>query len=129
MNYKNKLWKIFSLYIRLRDADVKGNCRCISCGKIAKYTEMDAGHFIPKSKGNAIYFEEDNVHAQCRYCNSYLHGNLYFYGKALEDKIGKKAIDNLFKLSKTIKKITENEYKKMIEYYTTNVTELKKVKT
>ena len=32
---KKKLDKIFSEYIRLRDCDYKGNCKCISCGKEA----------------------------------------------------------------------------------------------
>jgi len=122
---KRKLWETFSLYIRLRDSDEKGYCRCISYGAVKPYKEMDAGHFIPKNKGLAIYFEEDNIHAQCRGCNSFLHGNLYDYGKALEHKIGQKRIDELKALSKTTKKFTLAEYQAMIDYYSTEIIKMK----
>lgn len=89
---------------------------------------MDAGHFIPKNKGLAIYFIEDNIHAQCSYCNRYLSGNLYKYGKALEGKIGEKRIKELEKLSRTTKKITLAEYQAMIDYYNDQVDFLKETR-
>jgi hypothetical protein len=117
MNYKDKLWKIFSLYIRLRDSDEYGYCHCISCGAKKYFKEVDAGHFIPKTRGNSIYFDENNVNAQCPYCNRYLHGNLYWYGKNLEDKIGKDEVDKLFLRAKEIRKIRPKEYEELIAYY------------
>lgn len=41
MNYKDKLDRIFSEYIRLRDADNNGYIRCISCGKIVFWKDTD----------------------------------------------------------------------------------------
>jgi hypothetical protein len=123
---KAKLWKIFSLYIRLRDADGQGNCRCISCGRIKRWNDCDAGHFIPKNKGNAVYFDENNVHAQCRHCNSFLHGNLGDYRVNLEKKIGRQRV-NLISY-KEIKKYSEFEYEMLIKHYKQEVKELKKVK-
>lgn len=115
---KRKLWETFSLYIRLRDSDEKGYCRCISCGAVKLYNDdMDAGHFLAKNKGMAIYYEEDNVHAQCSYCNRMLHGNLYDYGKALEKKIGEQRIKELKALAKTTKKFSLAEYQAMIDYF------------
>jgi 5-methylcytosine-specific restriction endonuclease McrA len=125
---KRKLWETFSVYIRLRDSDGKGYCRCISCGEVKPYKEMDAGHFIPKSRGLSIYFYEDNVHAQCRQCNTFQHGNLYKYGKALEGKIGDKAIKEIEKLSKTIRKFTLAEYQGLIDYYKDQIDVLKTIK-
>ena len=61
---KDKLWKLFSQYIRLRDAEWNGNAPCISCGKVIFWKDLDAGHFIAKNCGNFFYFLEDNVHAQ-----------------------------------------------------------------
>lgn len=62
---KRNLWKIFSEYIRRRDSDSEGFGRCISCGAVGYYKEMHAGHYIPKSLGLSIYFEEKNVNLQC----------------------------------------------------------------
>lgn len=129
MTTKQKLWTIFSLYIRLRDADQNGFCKCISCGSVHKFNDCDAGHFIPKNKGNSVYFLEENVHAQCRHCNSFLHGNLYFYGKALESKIGERALKMLEIKSKQILKYSEADYLKMISYYKEKVKEMKKEKS
>ena len=48
-NYKEKLWKVFSEYIRLRDADDRGYCNCISCGKVIFLERfIEAGHYVPK---------------------------------------------------------------------------------
>lgn len=62
-------WKAFSKYIRLRDADENGYCKCISCGKKAWWQEMQAGHLIA-SRANSILFDEELVYAQCPYCNN-----------------------------------------------------------
>lgn len=46
-----KLDRVFSLYIRLRDSKefhFKG-CRCISCGKVKPYDMFDAGHFVSRN--------------------------------------------------------------------------------
>jgi len=125
---KRKLWETLSLYIRLRDSDERGYSNCISCGVKKLYTDMDAGHFIPKNKGLAVYFLEDNIHSQCPGCNRYLHGNLYRYGKALEMKIGSKRIDELEALSKTTKKFTLVEYQAMIDYYRDEIDKQRKNK-
>lgn len=125
---KDKLWKTISLYVRLRDSDERGYCKCISCDKVRPYKEMDAGHFFPKTDGLAIYFHEDNIHAQCDYCNRYKHGNLYYYEKALRDKIGDKAIKELERLSRTTKKFTIAEYQAMIDYYNDQVDFLKETR-
>ncbi len=80
---KKKLWTVFSLYIRQRD-----KFTCFTCGKKGEGSGMHAGHFIPKSVGGiALYFHEDNVHAQCYHCNINLGGSQYIYGL----KLGKKA--------------------------------------
>ncbi|NMC75844.1 MAG: recombinase [Candidatus Methanofastidiosa archaeon] len=92
---KAKLWKIFSEYIRLRDSDNRGYCRCIYCDRVHNYKDIHAGHFIPKNKGWSIYFDEQNVNSQCAYCNLMLHGNQYAYGKAINDKYGKSVADKL----------------------------------
>lgn len=44
-NLIKKLDRIFSLYIRLRDVMPSGYVRCISCGQIKRFEEVDCGHF------------------------------------------------------------------------------------
>ncbi len=72
----DRLWKWFSLYIRLRDADNKGIITCITCG--AKHfwkgtNQVNAGHFMSR-KHNATKYDEMNVHGQCVACNKYGYG-------------------------------------------------------
>ena len=47
---KAKLDKLFSEYIRKRDSDHRGVCKCISCGKEAPAFggSIHAGHFMSR---------------------------------------------------------------------------------
>lgn len=62
-----KLDKEFSRYIRLRDCMPNGYFRCISCGKIKPYEQADCGHYHSR-RHMSTRFDEDNCHAECRYC-------------------------------------------------------------
>jgi hypothetical protein len=83
---REKLWKIFSKYIRLRDG------KCVTCGGAPE----NAGHYIPKSVTRlSLYFDERNVNAQCVRCNKYLSGNLQSYAIYLEKKFGYGILEQL----------------------------------
>ena len=92
---KKKVWKVMSLYIRLRDSDEDDMCTCCTCGVRKPYKEMHAGHYIPKSLGLWIMFHEENTHAQCPGCNLFKHGNLHEYALFLEEKYGKRILQEL----------------------------------
>ena len=62
-----KLDKVFALYIRLRDVMPNGYGRCISCGKIKHFSDLDCGHFYSR-KHMGTRFDEDNCSAECKYC-------------------------------------------------------------
>ena len=107
-----KTQKVFNEFIRTRDS----NLPCISCG--SSNTEH-AGHFYPAGKYTHLRYNETNVHAQCRKCNFFEHGNLILYRINLEKKIG---IDRLLLLDSIAKRgvhkwsiveleILEDEYK------------------
>jgi hypothetical protein len=113
---KSKAWKAFSKYVRYRDK------QCFTCGKIDDPKNLDAGHFVHRN--SATFFHEWNVHAQCTKCNRFLHGNLGEYAFKLEDKIGRKAINELRKESWKIKRWKPKELKQIEELYTQ---ELKKL--
>ena len=69
---KDTAWKWFSLYIRLRDClattGSAAACKCITCGNIVPYEQLDSGHAIP-GRHNAVLFDELLVYGQCRGCN------------------------------------------------------------
>lgn len=66
-----ELWKWFSIFIRLRDANDEGICKCCTCGKFAfwKGGIMQAGHGVSRNHWGTRY-NERNVHAQCSGCNA-----------------------------------------------------------
>lgn len=111
---KKIAWMVFSQYIRQRDGGI-----CISCGKVDYWRKMDAGHYIPKTAGLALYFDERNVNCQCTYCNRWMHGNLSKYALALIRKYGNNILYELDEKRNKIKKITAEEYKEFIEKYKT----------
>ena len=106
---KTQAWKNLSKYIRQRDR------KCFTCG--AEATE--AGHFIHRNA--ATFFNEWNVHGQCYRCNRFLHGNLGEYALRLEDKIGRKAIEELKKESQGIKRWSGKELKEIEKKYMSEI--------
>jgi hypothetical protein len=124
---KTKLDRIFSVYIRLRDADKSGYCRCISCNAIHPWKEMDAGHYVNRFRMSAR-FDEKNVNAQCRKCNRFDEVNQIGYTRGLIRKYGKGIIDELEMKKHSVSKMTEAEYELLVNHYRVEVEELKKVK-
>lgn len=90
----DKLDKVFSIYIRLRDSrefHYKA-FRCISCGDVKPFDMMDCGHFVSRN-AMAIRWDEDNCSGECRKCNRMQGDHLLGYRKNLILKLGRKAID------------------------------------
>lgn len=114
---RKKLWKIFSEYIRRRDADDNGIVKCISCPQIKHYKEMDAGHYHPQSLGLQVVFVEKNVHAQCTYCNHALQGNQVEYSKALIKRYGEGILEELENIKNSSLKLSRSDYEEMIQKY------------
>lgn len=86
----DKLDRVFSLYIRLRDSN-NGYFRCISCGRILPYEQADAGHYVNRQH-MSLRYDEKNVNAQCRHCNRFLEGNMQDYRQGLIKKYSEKAV-------------------------------------
>lgn len=124
MNYKDKLDRIFSQYIRLRDADNKGYIRCISCGKIVFWKDADNGHFINR-KHMSLRFSETNCNAQCRACNRFSEGNMTGYNLGMIKKYGQQTINLLILAKNQINKISDSEYKILINHYQQKIKEIK----
>lgn len=117
-DYKAQLDKEFSLYIRLRDSmDFEGKSfKCISCGKIKPFAQADCGHYFSR-RHMSTRFDEDNCHAECRYCNRFNAEHLDGYRKNLIKKIGQKRFDLLYWRKNSVRTITACEYKILIKHY------------
>lgn len=89
-----KLWKTFSEYIRKSSADVNGFVRCISCGSIYHWKDVDCGHYISRIHWYTRYSEMNN-NPQCKRCNAFLQGNAVGYRQGLIRKYGIDAVCSL----------------------------------
>lgn len=118
-----KLDRIFSTYIRLRDADESGTCACVTCGKLDHYKNMHCGHFI-KRQHQSVRFDERNTAAQCVRCNLHMGGCQDEYGAHISQKYGHEVLYELLRLKRTAKKWTRDELNEMIQKYQSRVHEL-----
>lgn len=120
IDYVKRLDKVFALYIRLRDVMPSGMGKCISCGKIKPYRELDCGHFYGRMN-MATRFDEDNCSAECRGCNRVSSDHLIYYQENLIKKIGVARFSTLSARARSIKKWSDSELKDMIAKYTAEV--------
>ena len=99
---RDKAWRVFSLYIRLSDADKYGYVGCVTCGKRGHYKDMQAGHF-KHGKDRECYFDERNVHPQCVSCNHFHKTTaMQNYTVFMLKKYGQKVVEELLDSKKII---------------------------
>lgn len=122
-----KLDKVFSQYIRLRDAMPNGVFRCISCGRILSISQADAGHYHSR-RHMSTRFDEDNVNAECRACNRFSSEHLIGYRERLIGKIGLQRFQLLEVRANETKKWSCFELEVLIKHYQGKVKELEKEK-
>lgn len=115
---KAAAWYWLSMWVRRKAADENGFVRCVTCGVQKHWKDLHAGHFVPKKRGLAVYFLEENVHPQCPQCNTWNGGMLIEYTRFMELTYGKAFVDELLQLSRTKKPMRladfeeiENEYR------------------
>ena len=123
---ESNLWRIFSKFIRLRDADWRGYVKCISCGIMKFWKETDCGHYIAVGADRALKYNEINNNGQCRSCNLFKSGNLINYRQGLVNKYSEEVVKKLetshwFKTTK--KKLLQSEINIMYSFYKAKVLE------
>lgn len=120
-----KLDTIFSEFIRLRDSDSQGICKCITCGSFHHWRECDAGHFITRDN-MATRWEEENVNAQCQKCNRFQSGKQYEHGLAIDKKFKKPGTASMLLVkSRSVCNWEDFEIEAMYKYYKNAVKGLK----
>ena len=105
----------FQTMIRYRD-----NFKCITCGRqfpFGERTNLHAGHFV--GRGNkSTRWDEENVNAQCAYCNmQQSFGNVFVihsYERALEEKYGQGTVERLIRKGREVFKPTREFLEEVI---------------
>jgi hypothetical protein len=122
---QDKADKLMSLYIRQKYA-YNGMVKCVSCGKLMPWKDSDCGHFVPKSRGAAVRYVEENVHPECQSCNRFDEGHLIDYTRFMIYLYGHEKIDEL--KSEARKTLSPTQKRKLveeaIEYYGARLKEM-----
>lgn len=118
-----KLDKVFSAYVRLRDAMPNGCFRCISCGQVKRFEQGDCGHYHSRTH-MATRWEPDNCHMECRMCNRVSSDHLIGYRRNLVEKIGLDRVNRLEIMAHSPKHWLDFELQEKIDYFTREVKRL-----
>ena len=119
--------KVFSEYIRLKFSDDNGYCRCVTCGSIRKWNDIDNGHFINRDV-KATRFDEINCRPQCVSCNHYHSGKAYKFRQALVEIYGEKEIKDMERKAELGGSFCAYQLREMIIEYREKVRMLKNEK-
>ena len=111
---KAKCWKLFSEYIRRKDADAGGTERCYTCGETKFWKELHAGHGIP-GRHNAVLFDAEIVRPQCPVCNVWKGGCYHIFTTKLIKEHGLAWWDKKLEGSRQVVKYTRVDLEEMIE--------------
>lgn len=82
-----KLWKVFSEYIRRRDAGPDGYGKCFTCSRYIHWKKGDCGHGIGRQHKGTKYNEKNN-HLQCKPCNGFEGGKREEYKAEMNRRYG-----------------------------------------
>ena len=119
----SKLDKVFSEWIRQRDADEYGRVKCCTCDTVSHWCEMDAGHFV--RRGNlSVRFDERNCHAQCRECNRVHDGRGFTHKLYIKDRYHRHAPYELDRLGRLDIKLMQFEIDEMVQEYREKIRQL-----
>jgi len=121
---KKKLDTIFSLYIRLRNADENGTIECFTSGQLMHYKKAHAGHYISR-RHLSTRWDETNVQAQSVKENIFNQGNAPVYAIKLDERFGDGTAKSLVDKSLINFKESKDWYIQQIEYYSGVVSKLK----
>lgn len=133
---KDKAWKAFAYYIRLRDSvNTTGSithCICITCeqrgdSSYKTFSHIQAGHAVG-GRGNAVLFNEDIVNGQCDYCNRKppmgLGGDYGNYSIALIKRHGIEYVEELQSMKNLTVKYKVSDLKSIESKYKQKVKEI-----
>jgi hypothetical protein len=114
---EKKLDKVFSEYIRRKDADEGGTVRCVTCPKLMHWKDSDCGHWV-KRQHRAVRWDERNVGTQCTRCNHFMGGAQDEFSQHIIVEHGLEAHDDLLRLKHQPMKWTRLDLEEKVNFYT-----------
>lgn len=124
---KTKAWDAFAKYIRVQGClETTGLAFlgvCITCGKQFHISYLQAGHFM-SGRRNAVLFQEQGVHIQCRYCNMVLNGDHKKYRKILIKKYDLATVKKLEAAKSKVIQDKDMKFKSIEKEYREKYTDL-----
>lgn len=118
---KKELDRVFSIWIRERDANDYGNGRCVTCGRSGHLSMMDCGHF--QSRGfYATRWHEWNCALQCKLCNAFRGGEQVKFAAAIDARYGEGKAKELERISRIPFKLNRDWLQKQIDKYSAKPT-------
>jgi len=117
-----RLDKVFSQWVRMRTADHRGFVECYTCGKVAHWKTVDAGHFQSRAKFSTRWMcdpEEGmvNVAPQCKSCNGFRSGEQFKFARRLDAKFGEGTAETIEQASNQTRKYSVEELEALIDVY------------
>lgn len=122
---EKKLDKVFSEYIRRRDADENENAYCVTCGRVSHWRELQCGHWV-KRQHRSTRWEVTNAAAQCAGCNLYKSGAMDEFAGYLLGRYGSETVEELLRKKKEVTKHTRQDLEEMIALYQSKLAELER---
>lgn len=113
---KAKAWKLFSEYVRRKDADESGTVSCYTCGKLMYWKEAHAGHAIP-GRHNAVLFDLDIVKPQCPRDNLFMGGMYHVFATKLIKENGMEWWEKKLEGARQIVKYTRADMEALIDSF------------
>lgn len=97
----------------MKAADENGYAKCVTCGKIDHWKDMDGGHYISRTY-TAHKLLEENIHPQCKGCNRFGHKVHDDYARYMRDTYGQEFVDWLSDTKRQTKKYYRTEIEDLI---------------
>lgn len=111
-----RLDKVFSQWVRRKDADHRGYVECWTCGKVLPWSRVDAGHFQSRAKFSTRW-DEMNVKPQCKGCNGFRSGEQFKFARKLDAVYGQGTAEAVERTSNQTRKYSEEELEALIDVY------------
>lgn len=120
---KNKAWKLFSEWIRRKDADAGGTERCYTCERAFYWKELQCGHAIG-GRRNAVLLDADICRPQCVACNVFGRGQYPTFAAKLIRENGLEWFEEKLSGARQVAKLTRSDLEESIETYKQKLKEL-----
>lgn len=113
---KKVLDKVYSVYVRRKDATFQGHATCYTCGTTLPWQILQCGHFITR-QCNQLRYDPRNTRPQCFSCNVWRHGNIDVYAMRLVQEYGPEILKTLNQEKQKVKQFKTAELEGLISLY------------